>query len=87
MKTELNPYFERDYFENRHRIIDVEKFRKSIYIKHKYKCAACGEVLDNSEPIELHHIIPKSMGGTYSKDNIVPLHRTCHLSVTYARNK
>jgi hypothetical protein len=27
------------------------------------------------------------MSGTYSKENIVPLHRTCHLSVTYARNK
>lgn len=83
MKTNLNPYVQKDYFVKRFKILDVEKFRKSVYVKHKYRCAACGEILGHDEPIELHHIIPKKDGGKYNLRNIVPLHRTCHLSVTY----
>jgi 5-methylcytosine-specific restriction endonuclease McrA len=70
-----------------HRVHDVKDFRKAVYIKHKYKCAACGEILDDNEKVELHHIIPAKDGGKYTLDNIVPLHRTCHESVTYAKKQ
>jgi len=87
MKTELNPYIDKEYFENRYKILDVDKFRKAVYAKHKYKCAACNEILGDTEKIELHHIIPKSEGGKYTLKNIVPLHKTCHESVTYAKKQ
>lgn len=87
LKTDRNPYKDKDYFENRFKILDVEKFRKAVYEKHKYKCAACGGLLGISETIELHRLIPGKDGGTYSLDNVVPLHKTCHESVTFAKKK
>ena len=85
MKLDINPYMNKEYFEKRHKILDVEGFRKKIYDKHNHRCAACGEILNSTEQVDLHHIIPKSKGGTYSLKNIVPLHKTCHESVSYAR--
>jgi 5-methylcytosine-specific restriction endonuclease McrA len=87
MKTDQNPYLNKEYFENRYKVIDVDKFRKAIYEKHKYKCAACNEFLTNQEKVELHHIIPKKDGGLYTLKNIVPLHKTCHESVTFAKKE
>jgi 5-methylcytosine-specific restriction endonuclease McrA len=87
IKTDINPYTNKDYFENRFKVLDVEKFRKTIYIKHKYRCAACGELLDNSEQVELHRINPGKNGGKYTYKNTVPLHKTCHQSVTYAKKQ
>jgi RNA-directed DNA polymerase len=87
IKTDVNPYLDKEYFDNRFKILDVKGSRKAVYIRHKYKCAACGEILGNTEKIELHHIIPRKMGGTDSLDNLVPLHKTCHEGVTYARTK
>jgi 5-methylcytosine-specific restriction endonuclease McrA len=87
VRVGINPYTDKEYFESKYKNLEVEKFRKSIYAKHKYKCAACGEILDNSEAIELHRIIPGKDGGKYTYENTVPLHRTCHLGVTHTRKK
>lgn len=87
MKVNINPYVDKEYFEKRYKILDVEKFRKTIYIKHGYKCAACGELLGDTEQIDLHHIVPRSEGGKYTVSNILPLHKTCHESVTYAKRQ
>jgi predicted restriction endonuclease len=87
LKTDLNPYTDKDYFENRFKILDVEKFRKAVYEIHKYKCAACGGLLGETEAIELHRLTPGKDGGTYSLTNVVPLHKTCHESVTFAKKK
>jgi HNH endonuclease len=57
-------------------------------MRKSLKCAACGEPLCdelNNEEIHLHHKIPQKDGGKYSLDNIVPLHATCHESITYAK--
>lgn len=87
VKTDKNPYYDKEYFEKRHRVLIIKDFRKKIYIKHKYKCAACGELLDNNEDVELHRIIPGKDGGKYTFTNTVPLHKTCHESVTFAKNQ
>lgn len=87
VKTDKNPYYDKEYFEKRHRVLIIKDFRKKIYIKHKYKCAACGELLDNNEDVELHRIIPGKDGGKYTLTNTVPLHKTCHESVTFAKNQ
>jgi len=87
VKTDKNPYFDKKYFENRHKVLVDQKFRKAIYAKHKYKCAACGEILDGNEQVELHRIISGKDGGKYTLKNTVPLHKTCHESVTFAKNQ
>jgi 5-methylcytosine-specific restriction endonuclease McrA len=88
-KIGVNPYTieGKGYYEAKFKNLDERYRRKIIYARHKYKCALCNEVLDNTEAIELHHVIPKSEGGTDSLDNLVPLHRTCHQSLTFAKKK
>jgi RNA-directed DNA polymerase len=87
VKTDVNPYYNKEYFEKRHKVLTLYKFRKAVYRKHNYKCAACGEILDDNERVELHRIIPGKDGGKYTLKNIVPLHKTCHESVTFATNQ
>jgi RNA-directed DNA polymerase len=77
VKTDINPYYNKKYFEKRHKVLSLNEFRKQIYIRHKYKCAACGEILDSNEQVELHRIIPGKLGGKYKYKNVVPLHKTC----------
>lgn len=84
VKTDINPYYDKEYFEKRHKVLTLKTFRKMIYAKHKYKCAACGEIIDGIEQVELHRIIPGKDGGKYTLKNTVPLHKTCHESVTFA---
>jgi RNA-directed DNA polymerase len=87
VKTDLNPYTDKEYFKKRHRVFTPKTFRKLVYAKHKYKCAACGEIIDDNEQVELHRIIPGKDGGKYTLENTVPLHKTCHESVTFATNQ
>jgi RNA-directed DNA polymerase len=87
VKTDINPYLDKEnYFSKRHKVLVVREFRKKVYIKHEYKCAACGGFLDESERVELHRIVPGKDGGRYTLANVVPLHKTCHESVTFAKN-
>ncbi len=65
---------------------EAEKFsKKQEYIawKQGYKCPICGQSLFNDEPLNLHHIIPKSKGGKDTKDNLVWLHLYCHHKTHY----
>jgi RNA-directed DNA polymerase len=87
VETDKNPYYDKWYFSNRHKVLIIKDFRKKIYAKHKYKCAACGELLDENEQVDLHRIVPGIDGGKYTLKNTVPLHRTCHESVTFAKNQ
>jgi RNA-directed DNA polymerase len=84
IKVGINPYTNIEYYEDRFRNLEVEKFRKSIYTKYKYKCVACNELLDDREVIELHRKDPKK---GYTWDNTVPLHKSCHESVTFAKKE
>jgi RNA-directed DNA polymerase len=87
VNTTKNPYYDKEYFDKNHKVLLIQEFRRKVYIKHKYKCAACGEILDDNEDVELHRIIPGKDGGKYILKNTVPLHKTCHESVTFAKNQ
>jgi hypothetical protein len=47
----------------------------------------CKELLPPNEQIDPHHLIPKPEGGTFSKGNIVLVHKTYHNTITYAGKK
>lgn len=85
IKQDLNPYLKenRQYYEKRRQVRIEAKFRAAIYQKYKHTCPHCEQSLYNKEPIELHHIIPQKMQGTWSLKNIEPLHRICHQSKTH----
>lgn len=58
-----------------------DKLRKSIYERDNYTCQRCGyhpKMEDRSVPIQAHHIIPKSKGGSDNKSNLITLCRSCH---------
>lgn len=91
LKLGINPYTEegRRYYEKRRddrkRILPPSTL--AVYNRHNHNCSVCGESLHNGEPIELHHIVPRRWGGGWTLDNIQPLHKTCHASVTYWGSK
>lgn len=50
--------------------------------QQKGKCKMCGLYFDNESVIEIDHILPKSLGGKDTYDNLQLLHRHCHHSKT-----
>lgn len=77
----------RDYWEKRRNtrsIDEASKFNKTkenVAKLQEYRCSVCGESLFNDEPIELHHIIPRSKGGKDEIKNLTWLHKYCHNKV------
>jgi RNA-directed DNA polymerase len=85
LRNNVNPYVDKDYYINRMVIRDAEIFRAAIYQKHLFRCFVCNKALYGSEEIHLHHLIPEKDGGQYTLENIVPVHATCHESITHTR--
>jgi RNA-directed DNA polymerase len=85
MKAGLNPYSNKDYFLSKPRTTVINTYREKVYKKHKFLCYVCKEPLGNEEQVDLHHIIPKSKGGDYSFNNVVPVHKTCRETITYGQ--
>lgn len=44
----------------------------------RYTCPWCFDAISNQEPVEIHHIIPTSLGGNDTLRNKVILHKICH---------
>lgn len=70
------------YFNKRSEALINAKFRAAIYKRYKNLCPSCGESLHNGELVELHHMVPRKLGGKYSMENIQPLHQICHQQIT-----
>jgi RNA-directed DNA polymerase len=51
-----------------------------------FKCNVCGEFFSLGERLEVDHIIPKSLGGKDSYENLQLLHRICHVGKTRQDN-
>lgn len=85
LRNNVNPYLDEDYYIHRTVIRDSERFRASIYKKYNFRCYVCEQALYGTEDIHLHHLIPRKDGGEYSLENIVPVHATCHESITYTK--
>lgn len=87
LESGINPYSNKEYYLSNPRISVINKYREKIYKFHNHKCYVCKELLLPDEQVDLHHLIPKSEGGTYSFKNIVPVHKTCHDTITYGRKE
>lgn len=48
--------------------------RKQVKAEQEHRCALCGQ----AGHLEIHHIQPKSMGGSNGRDNAVGLCAPCH---------
>ena len=56
-------------------------FRDKMFSIHGHRCYNCGSDLY----VELHHVVPLSLGGTNRETNIVPLCYECHKKAHGAR--
>lgn len=87
-----NPYLpeHQDYFTKKDNTItskDVWGNKKlSILKKTGFKCKVCGLVLHPTQDTQVHHILPKSKGGTDAFKNLLVLHTECHKQVTFTKN-
>jgi len=52
-------------------------FREKVLIRDNYTCQICG----NKKNLEVHHIIPRSKGGTNVVENGITLCKNCHKAV------
>ena len=72
---------EREYWTKREmRKVELLSTTKHIRLAHKQKglCPICGHTLYGDEELHIHHIIPKSEGGSEHSMNLQLLHGVCH---------
>jgi RNA-directed DNA polymerase len=54
--------------------------RQKLAKKQRYLCPLCGQfICDNRESLEVHHIIPRALGGTNEYKNLQLVHISCHI--------
>jgi RNA-directed DNA polymerase len=81
----------KDYWEKRWRTkakseaTRYNKTKETVANRQGYKCTVCGESLFNDEPIDLHHIIPKSQGGKDEIRNLIWVHQYCHHKIHHQK--
>jgi RNA-directed DNA polymerase len=61
------------------------KTKEKVANNQGYKCTVCGESLFNDEPIDLHHIIPRSKGGKDEIGNLIWVHQYCHHKIHHQK--
>ena len=89
MKTDLNPYLteNKEYFEKKKELRVLSAIRTKLFKKYDNKCVICQQSLLGPEKVEIHHIKPRTEGGSNNISNLMPLHRICHIKVTYDKKK
>jgi RNA-directed DNA polymerase len=89
MKVDLNPYLteNKEYFDKKKELRILSAIRTKLFRKYDNKCAVCQQTLLGSEKVEIHHIKPKTEGGSNTINNLMPLHRICHIKVTHDKKK
>lgn len=91
-KKGRNPYLPefQEYFELRAKNVSktgVWSFKaKNVGKKTNFVCKVCNEILMPGQELDIHHVLPKKLGGTDSLRNLIILHRECHKQVTNTKN-
>jgi RNA-directed DNA polymerase len=60
------------------RSLELSKSEAKLLKTQKGKCNYCGRTFKEDDEWEIDHIIPKSLGGKNSDDNLQLLHVHCH---------
>ena len=85
IKAEANPYDPKwdAYFDERLAFMmyaDLKGRRKlrTLWLMQEGNCPECGEKITKETGWNIHHVLPKSLGGTDSIFNLQLLHPNCH---------
>src|ERR1017187_7412382 len=54
-----------------------QEIRQVVLARDNYRCISCGEICQRGEA-DIHHVIPRSLGGTDEPSNLVTLCDGCH---------
>jgi RNA-directed DNA polymerase len=87
-----NPYLPEDqeYFMQRGKseVTDGKvwtMYMLKIMKNTNFKCLVCDQHIHGTDKVEVHHIHPKSKGGSDKLNNLLVLHQECHKQVTYTK--
>lgn len=58
--------------------------RKKVWERDKV-CQLCFKKPHKNRKLDVHHIIPRRMGGSDELDNLVGLHHSCHMKVEHSK--
>lgn len=90
----LNPYDPENYeyfSKRRTRSARVSlllgKVRTSLLRRQRGLCPVCKTSLLNGEDLEVHHVKPKSLGGSDKLSNLRLLHKECHKQITHSKDE
>jgi RNA-directed DNA polymerase len=85
----INPYNPEkyEYFKTRNRSsviknIELNKQKQELLKKQNGLCAICTGIINNTEKVEIDHIVARKDGGTDKKNNLRLVHITCHQQKT-----
>ena len=70
-----------EYWENRlkRRMERLSNARQRQLARHQRgRCPNCHDSLDNGEELHVHHIVPRTKGGTDAMSNLALMHLYCH---------
>lgn len=89
----LNPFLEENkayYLQRRTRGATQSALlnanQSTLLKKQKGLCPVCHGALLDGEPLEVHHIKPRKLGGKDILRNLLLLHGFCHKQVTHSKN-
>lgn len=85
LEGKKNPYVDIEYFQERKSIMYLDGLYDKVLKRYKGRCGLCEEKFEIDDVIEMHHIKPRKYGGENRVKNLMPLHETCHHSITYGR--
>tara|TARA_R110000822_G_scaffold49674_4_gene130077 strand:+ start:51 stop:422 length:372 start_codon:yes stop_codon:yes gene_type:complete len=57
--------------------------KTDLLIRERWTCKECKQPIQRADLIEWDHTLALARGGTDELENIVPLHRQCHLLKTF----
>jgi RNA-directed DNA polymerase len=60
--------------------------QSKLLTRQRGVCPVCAMELLDGEPLEVHHIKPRKLGGTETMRNLLLLHQFCHKQVTYSKD-
>lgn len=81
---DLVRYWER---RNERRHQELSGRQRALARRQRGACPQCGETVHNDEPLHVHHIEPKRLGGSDDLDNLRLMHLYCHLQLHAAEKE
>ena len=88
IRSAANPFDDIDeiYFEQRQQYqmlnkLTGKRMHRYIYDRQKGKCSLCQQAISSKTGWHLHHLLPKYLGGKWTRENLVMVHPVCHVQI------